>query len=131
MSFYSLEAKTLQGKPFVFDSLKNKVVLIVNVASKCGYTKQYAGLQALYDKYKDQGLVILGCPCNQFGKQEPGSPEEIAQFCSATYGVNFPLLAKADVNGPETSGLYQFLKAEKPGDIAWNFEVPFSNDRNH
>jgi glutathione peroxidase len=102
------------------------VVLIVNVASKCGYTPQYAGLEALYQKYKERGFIILGFPCNQFGAQEPGSDSDIQQFCSLNYGVSFPVLAKVDVNGEATAPIYQWLKSSAPGvlgteAIKWNF----------
>jgi glutathione peroxidase len=105
---------------------QGKVLLIVNVASKCGFTPQYAGLEALYRKYKDQGFAVLGFPCNQFGQQEPGNAEEIASFCSLNYDVTFPIFAKIDVNGPEADPLYEHLKKEAPGvmgltSIKWNF----------
>ncbi|MBY8823003.1 glutathione peroxidase [Sphingomonas colocasiae] len=103
-----------------------KVVLIVNVASRCGFTPQYAGLEALYRKYRERGFEILAFPCNQFGAQEPGDAEEIANFCSLTYDVTFPLMAKIEVNGPGADPLYDYLKSEKPGllgskAIKWNF----------
>jgi glutathione peroxidase len=103
-----------------------KVLLIVNVASKCGFTPQYAGLEALYRKYKDQGFEVLGFPCNQFGSQEPGNAEEIASFCSLSYDVTFPVFAKIEVNGPAADPLYEHLKKEAPGlmgltSIKWNF----------
>jgi len=102
------------------------VLLIVNVASRCGFTPQYAGLQALYEKYRDRGFLVLGFPCNQFGSQEPGSEAEIGAFCNSSYGVTFPLFAKIDVNGNEAHPLYQHLKSEAPGvlgteAIKWNF----------
>lgn len=105
---------------------KGKVVLVVNVASKCGFTPQYKGLEELYQKFKSQGLIVLGFPCNQFGSQEPGSNEEIQAFCSLNYGVTFPVLAKIDVNGDKTSPLFKFLKEKAPGIlgsemIKWNF----------
>ena len=106
-------------------ALDGKVVLMVNVASRCGYTGQYAGLQSLYEKYRDAGLTIVGVPCNQFGGQEPGSAKEIARFCSMNYGVTFPMLAKQDVNGPNRSTLYDWLVSSDAGlgkDIGWNFE---------
>ncbi len=109
----------------VIPNVAGRVLLFVNVASKCGYTPQYEGLQALYSKYKDQGLLVVGAPCNQFGGQEPGSKEEIASFCQIHYGVDFPILDKADVNGPGRSPLYQWLLANEPGGgkpIKWNFE---------
>lgn len=125
-SVYDFSAKRLDGKEQSLADYKGKVLLIVNVASKCGFTPQYEGLQALYEKYKDKGLVILGFPCNQFGAQEPGDEKEIASFCSLTYGVDFPMFSKIDVNGENTAPVYQFLKSEKKGlagsqSIKWNF----------
>lgn len=124
-SLYSLEAKTISNTLFAFSELKGKVVLIVNTASKCGFTPQYVGLEELYQKYKDQGLVILGFPCNQFGGQEPDSEASIAENCSINFGVTFPLFSKVDVNGPETHPVYTFLKKEKGSilgrKIKWNF----------
>jgi glutathione peroxidase len=117
--------QALDGSAFAADQLQGKVVLFVNVASFCGFTKQYAGLQALYEAYASKGLVIVGVPCNQFGSQEPGSPAEIATFCRSEYGVTFPILEKQDVNGKERSPLYQQLIASPAGggdDIKWNFE---------
>ena len=113
---------------------RGKVLLIINVASKCGYTYQYEGLEKLYKQYKDQGLMILGFPCNQFGAQEPGSDEEIKSFCKLTYDVSFPILKKIEVNGPNAHPLYEFLKKEKKGllgtqAIKWNF-TKFLVDRN-
>ncbi|KAI8980193.1 glutathione peroxidase [Trametes punicea] len=126
-SFYDLKAQLPGGKTFDFEQLKGKVVLIVNVASKCGFTPQYKGLQALYDKYKDRGFVILGFPCNQFGGQEPENDEKIAQFCERNHGVTFPLMAKSDVNGDDANEVYKWLKDQKAGvlglsRIKWNFE---------
>ncbi|RDX57273.1 glutathione peroxidase-like protein [Lentinus brumalis] len=126
-SFYSLKASLPGGKTFDFEQLRGKVVLIVNVASKCGFTPQYKGLEALYKKYKDQGFVILGFPCNQFGGQEPESDEKIAEFCELNHGVSFPLMAKSDVNGDNTNEVYKWLKSQKAGllgltRIKWNFE---------
>jgi len=124
----SLEGVALQrldGQSFDHAEIAGKVVLFVNVASKCGLTPQYGALADLHEKYKDRGFVIVGAPCNQFLGQEPGSAEEIATFCSATYGVDFPLLAKQDVNGAERSPLYQWLVGSPVGggsDISWNFE---------
>ncbi len=115
----------LDGKPLDQAALAGKAVLFVNVASKCGYTKQYAGLEKLYQGWKDKGLVIVGVPCNQFGGQEPGTAEEIASFCQINYGVTFPLLAKQEVNGAGRSPLYQSLVSSPAGggqDIKWNFE---------
>ena len=111
----------LDGTSMPASELSGKVVLVVNVASKCGFTSQYDGLQAMYDKYKDQGLVIVGVPCNQFGSQEPGKSEEIQSFCRINYGVNFPLLEKQNVNGSDRSALYQFLIG-KGTPVLWNFE---------
>src|SRR6185312_2068957 len=105
----------IEGHPVSLDRYKGKVMLVVNVASKCGFTPQYKGLEALYRKYKDKGLVILGFPCDQFGHQEPGDENEIKNFCSLNYDVSFPLYAKIDVNGDNTHPLYQFLKSEAPG----------------
>lgn len=106
-------------------AVSGKVVLFVNVASKCGFTPQYDGLQALYARYKDQGLIIVGTPCNQFGGQEPGTNEEIVSFCKLNYGVDFPILEKADVNGGDRSPLYQWLVSSTVGGgkkVGWNFE---------
>lgn len=125
--FYNLAPKDSKGEPYSFTQLKGKVVLIVNVASKCGFTPQYEGLEKLYKEYKDRGLEIVGFPCNQFMGQEPGSAEEIAQFCSVNYGVTFPVLHKIDVNGDNEDPVYQYLKSKKTGllglrRIKWNFE---------
>ena len=103
---YSFEVKTIKGDSQTLDKYKNKVVLIVNTASKCGLTPQYEGLEALYQKYKDKGLVILGFPCNQFMGQEPGTAEEIENFCNTKYNITFPLFDKIEVNGDETNTLY-------------------------
>ena len=111
---------TLDGAPLPAEELKGKVVLFVNVASQCGLTPQYDGLVKLNDEYGDRGLMIVGVPCNQFGKQEPGSPEEIKDFTKSKYDVDFTLLEKQDVNGPSRSPLYQFLVGDGE-DIAWNF----------
>jgi glutathione peroxidase len=111
----------LDGTPQPLSAYQGKVVLVVNTASKCGLTPQYEGLEALWRQYGDQGLVILGFPCNQFGGQEPGSSAEIAEFCELNFGVSFPLFAKLDVNGPDESPLYTWLKSAHPGDIGWNF----------
>jgi glutathione peroxidase len=123
-SIYDIKLKDIDGKDTTLAAYKGKAVLIVNVASKCGYTKQYAGLEALYQKYKDQGLMVLGVPCNQFGGQEPGTNEEIKQFCSSKYNVTFPLFDKLEVNGANRHPLYVQLAGEEspfPGDIKWNF----------
>ena len=111
----------LDGTPQPLSAYEGKLVLVVNTASKCGLTPQFEGLEALYRKYGEQGLVILGFPCNQFAGQEPGTAAEIAQFCSLTYDVTFPMFARIDVNGPNQSPLYTWLKAAHPGDIDWNF----------
>ena len=125
-SIYDFTVKDIHGTPVKLDRYKDKVMLVVNVASKCGFTPQYQGLEALYQKYHGKGLEILGFPCNQFGAQEPGSEAAIAQFCEVNYGVTFPLFAKVDVNGANAAPLYRYLKAEKPGllgseAIKWNF----------
>ncbi|MEO0373634.1 MAG: glutathione peroxidase [Cyanobacteria bacterium P01_A01_bin.17] len=111
---------TLEGQALSPETLENKVILFVNVASQCGLTPQYKGLVELNNEYSDRGLVIIGVPCNQFGQQEPGSPEEIKEFTETKYDVNFPLLEKQDVNGANRSPLYQFLVGDGP-DIGWNF----------
>ena len=116
---------TLDGKTVdLEEAYAGKVVLIVNVASRCGYTPQYEGLQELYEQHKDDGLVILGVPCNQFGGQEPGTASEIAQFCQSNYGVTFPMLSKVDVKGDSAAPLYEYLtsNANPSGDVSWNFE---------
>lgn len=123
---YQFKEKTIDGKPVSLDHYKGKVLLIVNVASHCGFTPQYTGLEKLYEKYKDKGFVILGFPCNQFGAQEPGTAEEIKTFCSTKYDVTFPLFSKIEVNGDNADPLYKFLKSVQPGagakpDIGWNF----------
>lgn len=123
---YDFELPLNTGEAKSFSDFENEVLLIVNTASKCGFTPQYTGLQALQDKYKDRGFHVLGFPCDQFGHQEPGSDEEIEQFCSLTYDVNFPLFKKSDVNGSNTSELFNFLKKQAPGllgsqSIKWNF----------
>jgi glutathione peroxidase len=123
---YRFAPKSLSGAPTPLVDYKGKVLLIVNTASQCGFTPQYAGLEALWRKYQDRGFAVLGFPCNQFGKQEPGDAGQIAKFCSLTYDVTFPLFAKIDVNGANTDPLYEFLKDEKPGllgsqAIKWNF----------
>jgi glutathione peroxidase len=123
-SVYDVSLKDIDGKPTTLKTYQGKVLLIVNVASKCGYTPQYAGLQALQEKYKDKGLMVLGFPCNQFGGQEPGTNEEIKEFCSSKYQVSFPLFDKIEVNGPNRHALYTVLAGEGspyPGDIKWNF----------
>ncbi|ATF14460.1 glutathione peroxidase [Brevibacillus sp. HB1.4B] len=125
MSLYDIAVKTISGEEKTLAAFKGHVLLIVNVASQCGLTPQYKGLQELYERYQDKGLVVLGFPCNQFAGQEPGTEEEIATFCDRNYGVTFPLFAKIDVNGPDTHPLYQYLKEHAPSeenqDIEWNF----------
>lgn len=111
----------LDGTPQPLSAYQGKLVLVVNTASKCGLTPQFEGLEALYRRYGERGLVILGFPCNQFAGQEPGSAAEIAQFCSLSYDVTFPMFARIDVNGPNQSPLYAWLKAAHPGDVDWNF----------
>ena len=126
-TLYDVPINTLQGKPSTLLAYKGKALLMVNVASKCGLTPQYAGLQRLQDTYGDQGFSVLGFPCNQFLEQEPGTPDEIAEFCSVNYGVTFPLFEKIEVNGPGRHALYEELTAAPDGegaagDIQWNFE---------
>ena len=126
MSIYDAPVKTLEGGPADLHDYEGKALLIVNVASACGLTPQYAGLQALEAEFGPKGFEVLGFPCNQFGAQEPGSEDEIAQFCEVNYGVTFPLFAKVDVNGAKAAPVYKYLKAEKPGllgseAIKWNF----------
>jgi glutathione peroxidase len=125
-SVYDFAVKDIHGKDQKLDQYKDKVMLIVNVASKCGFTPQYKGLESLYEKLHARGLEVLGFPCNQFGAQEPGSEKEIESFCELNYGVKFPLFAKIDVNGDGADPLYKYLKKEKPGllgseAIKWNF----------
>ena len=125
-TIYDFSAQALDGREVPLSDYRGKVVLIVNTASKCGFTPQYEGLEALNKAYADKGLVVLGFPCNQFGSQEPGNAQEIASFCSLTYDVTFPMFAKIDVNGPSAHPLYAFLKHEKKGllgseGIKWNF----------
>jgi glutathione peroxidase len=125
-SVYDFTVKDIHGKAQKLDQYRDKVLLIVNTASKCGFTPQYKGLEALYSKLHGKGLEVLGFPCNQFGAQEPGDAGEIESFCELNYGVTFPLFAKIDVNGADAAPLYQYLKKEKPGvlgseTIKWNF----------
>jgi glutathione peroxidase len=123
-SIYDIPVKDIDGKPTNLSAYKGKVLLIVNVASKCGFTPQYTALEATYKKYADQGFVILGFPCNQFGGQEPGSNEEIKQFCTSKYAVTFPLFDKIEVNGANRHPLYVMLAGKDspfPGNITWNF----------
>ncbi len=123
----NFKAKTIDGETVDLEDYEGKVVLVVNTASRCGLTRQYAGLEKLYGKYKDQGFVVLGFPCNQFGSQEPGTNAEIKQFCTSKFDVSFPMFSKIDVNGDKAAPIYQYLtsKDTKPagkGDISWNFE---------
>ena len=123
---YTTQVTQIDGTETDLSAYSGQVLLIVNTASACGYTPQYQGLQALYQRFKDQGFSVLGFPCNQFGSQEPGTADEIQDFCEKKFSVTFPLFAKIDVNGPNTHPLYQQLKSAKPGllgsqDIKWNF----------
>lgn len=125
-SFFSFTVKAADGHPVSLDQFQGKVVLVVNVASQCGYTPQYKGLEEIYRELQGQGFAILGFPCNQFGFQEPASDNEIQKFCKLTYDVTFPIMAKVDVNGDKADPLYSFLKSEAPGvlgteAIKWNF----------
>jgi glutathione peroxidase len=133
-SLYSISVTNIENKEVPLSAYQGKVLLIVNVASQCGFTPQYEGLEKLQKKLGDQGFAVLGFPCNQFGKQEPGDSEEIKNFCKLTYDVSFPLFKKIEVNGANTHPLYQLLKAEKPGllgtqAIKWNF-TKFLVDKN-
>ncbi|MFC3748511.1 glutathione peroxidase [Paenibacillus sp. GCM10012306] len=126
MSIYNFEAQTLRGEEESLSKYKGKVLLVVNTASKCGFTPQFKGLQEVYEKYKDRGFEILGFPSNQFAGQEPGESEEIAEFCEINYGVTFPMYEKVDVKGDEAHPLFKYLSAEAPGllgskSIKWNF----------
>ncbi|MCK9213080.1 MAG: glutathione peroxidase [Rhodoferax sp.] len=123
---YDFEARSIDGKPVALENYRGKVLLIVNTASACGFTPQFAGLEKLHESYGPQGLVVLGFPCNQFGAQDAGSDGEIAEFCQRNYGVTFPMMAKIEVNGAQAHPLYQWLAAEAPGllgskSIKWNF----------
>ena len=134
MSFYDYKANSIGGQEISMDHYKDKVVVVVNTASKCGLTPQYEGLEALYKKYKDQGLIILGFPCNQFGKQEPGDADEIKEFCEINYGVSFPIFEKIEVNGENTHPIFKYLKSKLSGGILgskikWNF-TKFIIDKN-
>lgn len=125
-TLYDFSAPLLDGTPRDLADYRDKVALVVNVASRCGFTPQYAGLEKLWRSHRDQGLVILGFPCNQFGDQEPGNAGEIASFCSTTYEVSFPIFAKVDVNGDHADPIYEFLKSSAPGifgseAVKWNF----------
>jgi len=125
-TIYDYEATRITGEVSPIADYRGQVLLIVNTASKCGFTPQFTGLEAIYEKYKDQGFAVLGFPCNQFLNQDPGNEAEIASFCSLNYGVSFPMFAKIDVNGPGAHPLFQHLAAEAPGllgsqKIKWNF----------
>ncbi|WP_342132476.1 glutathione peroxidase [Hydrogenophaga sp. OTU3427] len=125
-SIYDFEAESIHGQPVALSQYRGKALLIVNTASACGFTPQFAGLEQLHKDHGPQGLVVLGFPCNQFGSQDPGSNDEIASFCQVNYGVDFPMMAKVDVNGANAHPLYQWLCAEAPGllgskAIKWNF----------
>ena len=127
MAIYDAKVDALDGSPAALDDYRGKAVLIVNVASQCGLTPQYAGLQQLHEQYADEGFAVLGFPCNQFGAQEPGSPDEIASFCETSFGVTFPLFEKIEVNGEDRHPLYEELTSHaddegEAGDIQWNFE---------
>jgi len=126
VSIYDFEVKTIDGTQTKLDAYRGKTLLIVNVASKCGFTSQYEGLEAMYRRHKDEGLVVLGFPCDQFGHQEPGDEQEIKTFCSTKYDVTFPMFAKVEVNGDNAHPLYEYLKSEGKGllgteAIKWNF----------
>ncbi|TQV86515.1 glutathione peroxidase [Aliikangiella coralliicola] len=125
-SIYQFEVNDIKGNKVSLADFRGKTLLIVNTASKCGFTPQYEGLESLYESHKDKGLVVLGFPCNQFGKQEPGSDQEIANFCDLTFKVSFPMFSKVDVNGDDSEPLYDYLKKQAPGvlgskSIKWNF----------
>jgi glutathione peroxidase len=125
-SIYDFKVKDSSGQELSLEKFKGNVILVVNVASKCGFTPQYKGLEELFQKYREKGLMIVGFPCNQFGDQEPGSDQDIQQFCSLTYNVTFPVLAKVDVNGNNEAPVYKFLKSSAKGTlgtkgIKWNF----------
>lgn len=125
-SIYDIDVKEIRGNLRSMADYRGKVLLIVNTASKCGFTPQFEGLERLYEKYKDRGLMILGFPCNQFLNQDPGNEQDIEQFCSLNYGVTFPMHAKVDVNGPQAHPLFQFLKKSAKGflgseAVKWNF----------
>jgi glutathione peroxidase len=125
-TIYDFEARQIDGKTVPLKKYQGKVLLIVNTASACGFTPQFGGLEALHQQYGKKGLVVLGFPCNQFGAQDPGSNDEIAQFCQLNFGVSFPMMAKIDVNGPSADPLFQWVTAEAPGllgskAIKWNF----------
>ncbi len=133
-TFYDFEANNIKGQTVSMKAYEGKTVVVVNTASKCGFTPQYEGLEALYQKYKNQGLVILGFPCNQFGKQESGSSDEIEEFCQINYGVTFPLFEKIEVNGKDAHPIFKFLKSKQTGGIfgsriKWNFTKFIINNK--
>jgi glutathione peroxidase len=133
-SIYDFEFKLASGQPQAMADFSGKVLLIVNTASKCGFTPQFKGLESLHEKYADCGLVVIGFPCNQFANQDPGSNEEIVEFCQLNYGVTFPMAEKVDVNGEHTHPLYRFLKSEAGGllgskNIKWNFTKFLVDDK--
>jgi glutathione peroxidase len=126
MSIYDFEATTIDGQPQKMDTYRGKTLLIVNVASECGFTPQYTGLQELHDRFKDKGFAVLGFPCDQFGHQEPGNEEQIRNFCSTNYSITFPMFSKVVVNGDDAHPLYKYLRSERKGllgteSIKWNF----------
>lgn len=125
-SIYDFQTQSISGKDIALSDFKGQAMLIVNTASKCGFTPQFGGLEELHKTYSGKGLAVLGFPCNQFGSQDPGADSEIAAFCQVNYGVSFPMMGKVDVNGPKAHPLYQWLSAEAPGllgskSIKWNF----------
>ncbi|RPA68815.1 glutathione peroxidase [Cyclobacteriaceae bacterium YHN15] len=132
-TFYDFNAKTLQGKEVSMEEFKGKTVLVVNTASQCGLTPQFEGLEKLYEKYKDQGLVVLGFPCNQFANQEPGDEKSISEGCVLNYGVSFPMFSKVDVNGNTAHPIYKYLKSKLGGilgsRIKWNFTKFLVDDK--
>ncbi|WP_142454109.1 glutathione peroxidase [Gracilimonas mengyeensis] len=132
-TLYDFEVENIDGEPVTLEAYKGNVILVVNVASKCGYTPQYDGLQAIYEKYKDDGLVVLGFPANNFNNQEPGSDEDIKQFCRLNYGVEFPMFSKVSVKGDDQAPLFSYLTSQPnpdfEGEIKWNFEK-FLIDKN-
>ena len=132
VSIYDFQVRNIKSESVSLEQYKGKSLLIINTASKCGFTPQYAGLEDLQKKFADRGLVVLGFPCNQFGGQEPGSESEIAEFCSLNFGTTFPIFSKIDVNGPGTAPIYKYLKSEAPGllgteAVKWNFTKFFVN----
>ena len=134
-SIYDFTAERMDGTQQDFTDYQGKVLLIVNTASKCGFTPQFAGLETLYQQYKDRGLVVIGFPCNQFGNQDPGSNEEIGNFCQKSYGVSFPMMTKVDVNGKDAHPIFDWLKEQKGGvltdGIKWNFTKFLVGDDGH